>query len=315
MIELILGLSLAFIMFALGINLMPRDFAVAIRQPRALIAGLTCQVVLLPLIAYFLIQLFQLQGGLAIGVMVLSCCPGGITSNVMTRWAKGDVALSISYTAIASLLTVATLPLILSTTSGKFFITTTTPDIAIAPLAIKVFSIATLPALIGLLTRKVNPDWSSKVERKFSRLSNSLFAIILLATLISQWGVFTENLFRLGPILLSLNVLMLGVGCMVGSSMKLPSTQVTTVAIESGFQNGTVGIVVGSMLSQTSGESILSQSSLPSAVYGVLMMMTITPFVAWRRSLQEIKIRQTKTADSNHINIDSARKSTTLTTR
>jgi len=284
MIELVLGLSLAFIMFSLGLSLEPRDFAVALRQPKALLAGLLCQVIGLPLIAFLLIRLFQLQGDLAFGVMILSCCPGGITSNVMSRWARGDVALSISYTAIVSLLTAITLPFILGASAGQF-LQKADFAIAVAPLSLKVFAIATLPVLIGVVIKRLYSSSASRWERSCSRLANMLFALILLATLISQWAVFTDHLAALGPTLISLNVLMLLLGCTLGPLLALPSSQVTTLAIESGFQNGTVGIVVGAMLSQPGTDAVLTELSLPSAVYGVLMLITVAPFVLWRRSL------------------------------
>ena len=284
MIELVLGLSLAFIMLSLGLSLVPRDFAVAFRQPRALLAGLLCQVLLLPLMAFLLSRLFQLQGELAFGVMILSCCPGGITSNVMTRWARGDVALSISYTAIASLLTVVSLPLVLGVAAGQF-LSSNELKLAVAPLSLKVFAIATLPVLIGVVIRQLRPSVANGFEQGCSRLANLLFAVILLATLVSQWEVFTGNLSVLGPILLSLNVLMLLLGCTFGALLALSRRQVTTLAVESGFQNGTVGIVVGAMLSSPSADVVLTEMSLPSAVYGVLMLITVAPFMVWRRSL------------------------------
>ena len=284
MIELFLGLSLAIIMFSLGLSLEPRDFAVALRQPKALLAGLLCQVIGLPLIAFLLIRLFQLQGDLAFGVMILSCCPGGITSNVMSRWARGDVALSISYTAIVSLLTAVTLPLILGASAGQF-LETTDVQFAVAPLSFKVFAIATLPVLIGVVIKQLRSSAATRLEQRCSRLANLLFALILLATLMSQWDVFTAHLEVLDPILISLNVLMLLLGCTLGPLLALPRSQVTILAIESGFQNGTAGIVVGAMLSQPGSNGVLTEMSLPSAVYGVLMLITVAPFVIWRRAL------------------------------
>ena len=286
MIELVLGLSLAFIMFSLGLSLSEKDFAVAFHQPRALFAGLLCQVVLLPLVAFCLIYFFQLERELAFGVMILSCCPGGITSNVMTRWARGDVALSISYTAIVSLLTALTLPLVLRIASTQFLFDKAL-NISVLPLTLKVFTIATLPVLIGVLIRKIKPSSAITLERPCTVLSNALFALILLATLISQWDVFTGNLLTLGPILLSLNLLMLLIGCCMGTGLNLPRRQITTLAIESGFQNGTIGIVVGTLISKPVANAALSQTSLPSAVYGVLMLITIAPFIAWRRSITQ----------------------------
>ena len=216
MIELFLALSLAFIMFCLGLSLEPRDFAVALRQPKALLAGLLCQVIGLPVIAFLLIRLLQLQDDLAFGVMILSCCcPGGITTNVMSRWARGDVALSISYTAIVSLLTAIPLPLILGASAGQF-LETADVQFAVAPLSLKMFAIATLPVLIGVVIKQLRSSAASRLEQSCSRLANLLFALILLAALISQWDVFTAQLELLGPILISLNVLMLLLGwCVV----------------------------------------------------------------------------------------------------
>lgn len=287
MIELVLGLALAFIMFALGLSLSLGDFAVALRQPRALVAGLLCQVILLPVVAFVLIGLFQLQAELAFGVMILSCCPGGITSNLMTRWARGDVALSISYTAIVSLLTAFTLPFVLGLVSNQF-IAAEALELGVGSLSVKVFAIATLPVLIGVLIRKFHSTLAAGLERICAPLANGLFALILLATLVSQWAVFMGNLNVLGPILLSLNILMLFIGCCLGSGLRLPRQQVTTLAIESGFQNGTIGIVVGTLVSQPAADVLLSEASLPSAVYGVLMLVTIAPFVLWRRSISPV---------------------------
>ena len=287
MIELVLGLSLAFIMFSLGLSLSFKDFTVAFRQPKVLLAGLLCQVVLLPVVAFSLIFLFRLQGELAFGVMILGCCPGGITSNVMTRWAKGDVALSISYTAIVSLLTAFTLPFILAAASSQF-LSSETFEIDAIPLSFKVFAIATLPVLIGVFLKKIGPSAAS-FEGRVSQAANLMFAVIVLATLISQWSVFVGNLSLLGPVLLSLNLLMLAIGCFFGSFFKFSKDKITTLAVECGFQNGTVGIVVGTLVSKPVGDAFLTESSLPSAVYGVLMLITIAPFVIWRRSITSCK--------------------------
>ena len=284
MIELMLGVALAFIMFSLGLSLKPSDFNVALRQPKALIAGVTCQIILLPIVAYFLILLFGLDGKVALGVMILSCCPGGITSNVMTRWGRGDVALSISYTALASILTVVTLPLIVGLTAQQF-LPQQEISLGIGPLSARIFAIATLPAALGILVKSRRDHFAHTIESSFSKIANILFVIILLFTLASQWGTFMDNVIVLGPTLLMLNIVMLLIGCLVGQSLALSRPQVTTVAIESGFQNGTVGIVVGSLVSYPSVGSSLSQASLPSAVYGFLMLITIAPFVLWRRSL------------------------------
>ncbi len=138
MIELLLTGSLAFIMFSLGLSLTPQDFGFAFQQPKALIAGALAQLLLLPAIAFVLIWAFGLQGDFALGVMILSCCPGGITSNIMTKFSCGDVALSISYTALASLVTAVTLPLVLSVTA-PVLVPQQGIELSILPLILKVF--------------------------------------------------------------------------------------------------------------------------------------------------------------------------------
>ena len=283
MIEVVLGVSLAVIMFSLGLGLSPKDFAVAIQQPKALFAGVICQVVLLPLLAFVIVLSFRLEGEFALGVMILSCCPGGITSNVMTKWGRGDVALSISYTSLASLLTAITLPLILSV-AARAFLPEALFDLEILPLSVKVFSIATLPVLFGVTLRRMQPLLVERSEQKMAVVANALFVVILLGTLIGQWNTFAVNLLILGPILLGLNLIMLCWGCCVGSVLRLPKAKITTLAIESGFQNGTVGIVVGALVSQPATGEVFAPTSLPSAVYGVLMLITIAPFILWRRS-------------------------------
>ena len=285
MIELVLSVGLAFIMLSLGLSLQPADFGRALGQPRALMGGALAQLILLPLVAFGLLRLFGLTGDLALGVMILSCCPGGITSNVMTRLSRGDVALSISYTALASLVTAFTLPVVLSLTA-PLLLTSQTLELSILPLSLKVFSISTVPVVIGVWIAQQAPGFCKRNRQKAERLANLLFVLIVAGTLISQWSVFTSNLKTIGPTLLALNLLMLAIGLSLGNLLKMPTEQTTSLSIEAGFQNGTVGIVVGSLLGPDLMQSQLNSFSLPSAVYGVLMTVTILPFIAWRRSLK-----------------------------
>ncbi|QPN65733.1 bile acid:sodium symporter family protein [Synechococcus sp. CBW1006] len=273
MFTVALPLALAFIMFTLGMSLTPADFGFSLRRPHPLLAGVLCQVVLLPLVAFLLIRLFSLPGELGVGVLVLACCPGGITSNVMTRLARGDVALSISFTALASLITTITLPLIL-TVGGRALMGTALPAVSITGLGLKMFVMTTLPVLLGVLLRQRRQALTQRWERPCEQMANGLFVLI-------------ANLTSLGPVLLLLNLGMLAIGTAVAQILRLPASQVSAVAIESGFQNGTVGIAVGALLVGGSGPEMgLSAYSLPSGVYGVLMMITILPYLVWRRSIQ-----------------------------
>ena len=271
-------------MFSLGLSLKPQDFGVALHQPKALIAGAIAQLLMLPLIAFVLLRIFGVQGDFALGVMILSCCPGGITSSLVTKLSRGDVALSISYTALASLVTAATLPLVLSI-AAPIFIPQQEIGLSILPLSLKVFSLATLPVLLGVLIRQWTPKLAVRWQLPSSQVANVLFVAVLIGVLIGQWDVFIAYLPVLGPVLLLLNLLMLIVGLAVGHLLSLKKAQITSLSVEAGFQNGTIGIVVGSLISEELLQGGLTRFSLPSAVYSVLMLITIVPFVLWRRSL------------------------------
>jgi BASS family bile acid:Na+ symporter len=284
MFAIALPLALAFIMLALGISLTPADFRFALLRPRPLLAGLLAQMVLLPVVAWLLLQRFALGPELALGVMVLACCPGGITSNVMTRLARGDVALSISYTALASLLTMGTLPLIVAQAARSLRVADGL-TIDVSGLCLRMFLMTTLPVLAGMALRLRRPGLTQRLERPMARIAGGLFGLILLVTIVSQWSTLMANLGRLGPLLLLLNLLMLAIGTAVAQALRLSVPEVTTLAIESGFQNGTVGIAVGALLAGAAAGEGLSAFSLPSGVYGVLMNLTIGPFLLWRRSL------------------------------
>lgn len=282
MIETSLSAALAFIMFSLGLSLKPSDFSRAMSSPKELLAGAVTQIVLLPIIAFTLVVLFDIQGQLAIGVMILSCCPGGITSNIMTKLAKGDVALSISYTALASIATAVSLPLILRL-SSYLLSPLGVVSVSILPLSLRIFLLATLPVFTGVVTGQLLGFKAQKVEKVLGRLANILFAVIVLGVLVSQWSAFASNLPTLGPALLGLNLIMLTLGLAVGSSLGMNTQKSTALAIEAGFQNGTIGIVVGTIVGASDSTIALNSYSLPSAVYGVLMLITIAPFIAWRR--------------------------------
>ena len=282
MIEVAFSVALAFIMFSLRLSLKPSDFSKALSRPKEILAGVLTQIVLLPIVAYTLVVLFDIQDQLAIGVMILSCCPGGITSNIMTKLARGDVALSISYTALASIATAVSLPLILRLSS--FLLSPSElVSVSILPLSLRIFSLATLSIFTGVVTGQLLGFKAQKIEKALGRLANILFGVIVIGVLVSQWSAFTSNLPTLGPALLGLNLIMLALGLAVGSSLGMNTKKSTSLAIEAGFQNGTIGIVVGTIVGGSDSTVALNSYSLPSAVYGVLMLITIAPFIALRR--------------------------------
>ena len=277
-IDIFLPASLIFIMLTLGLGLELSDFTNLVRKPRSFFVGLTNQILLLPLVTYIIILVFGITKEAAVGMMILACCPGGVTSNIITKLAKGDTALSISYTAFNSILAIVTLPLIVGF-SMKSFMGLEAPDINILSLGLTMFFITAVPVGIGLLIREKNKYYADKLEPKASKISTILFAIIILGALLSEWETFINNFVLLGPAIVLLILTMLIIAYKSSKLFKMSDKQSITVAIESAMQNGTVGITVGNLIINP--ESGLSILSIPSGVYSILMYLICLPFVYW----------------------------------
>ncbi len=277
-IDIFLPASLIFIMLTLGLGLESSDFTNLVRKPRSFFVGLTNQILLLPLVTYIIILVFGITKEAAVGMMILACCPGGVTSNIITKLAKGDTALSISYTAFNSILAIVTLPMIVGF-SMKSFMGQEAPDVNILSLGLTMFFITAVPVGIGLLIREKNKYYADKFEPKASKISTILFAIIILGALLSEWETFINNFVLLGPVIVLLILAMLTIAYRSSKLFKMSDKQSITVAIESAMQNGTVGITVGNLIINP--ESGLSILSIPSGVYSILMYLICLPFVFW----------------------------------
>ena len=278
LIDVFLPLSLVFIMFTLGLGLTINDFKNVIKAPRAFGIGLINQMVLLPLFAFIIIILFGLTNELAVGMMILACCPGGVTSNVITKLAKGDTALSISYTAVISIATVFTLPLIVGF-SMQYFMGENAPEIKIITLGLTMFFVTALPVGLGLLVHSKFKNFTHSIEPKAGKISTLLFLVILIGALTSEWDTFVLNLNLLGPTIITLISVMLIIGYSSSRLFKMNKKQAITIAIESSIQNATVGITIGNLILYQ--DSTISILSLPSAVYGILMYCVCLPVVMW----------------------------------
>ena len=287
-IDVILPLSLAFIMFSLGLGLTVTDFSLVFTEPKAFAIGITNQMIVLPIVGFGIATFFGLSGEMAVGLMILTCCPGGVTSNILTKLAKGDTALSISYTAVVSVVTVISLPLIVGF-SMDHFMGEAAPDIDILGLGITMFLLTALPVMLGMSLRRFAVELTDKIEPGASKLAAGLFVIIVIAAIVSEFDTLIDNLGTLGPAVIVLNVMMLGIGWQSAIMLSLSDQRATTVAIESGIQNASVGITVGGLIMAPAAGATLSTLSLPSGVYGVLMYLVIAPFLFWRRknSVQE----------------------------
>jgi len=280
LLSVFLPLSLAFIMFSLGLGLTLDDFARVLRQPRGFVAGALAQVILLPVTAYLLLTAFPIAGSLALGVMILAFSPGGVTSNILTKLAGGSVALSVSLTAVVSLLCVVTVPFLTDWASNTFM-GSAAPDINITSLSLAVFAITTVPVALGVAFRHFASALVQRIEPVVSTIATILFVVIVVGALASNWQLFVDNLTTLGPLLVVLNIVLLVVGFAVASLLGLDPRQRVAVAIETGVQNATLGITVGSLIAEAA--SGLPPFSLPSGVYGITMYAVTLPFVFWAR--------------------------------
>ena len=277
-IDIFLPLSLIFIMFTLGIGLTSKDFTNLLHNPKAFFIGIINQMVILPIVAFVIILLIGITKELAVGIMILASCPGGVTSNIITKLAKGDTALSISYTAVISLLTIITLPIV-TILSMKYFMGTEAPPLNLLSLGLTMFFITAIPVGLGVLVRKKNKFFADNFETIATKISTILFIIIIIGALASEWQTFINNISEIGPAIILLIFSMLIIGYKSSNWFKMNSQQAVTVAIESGIQNGTVGITIGNIIiNPKTGLSILS---IPSGVYGVLMYFICLPFVFW----------------------------------
>ncbi|MEO1732837.1 MAG: bile acid:sodium symporter family protein [Pseudomonadota bacterium] len=280
LIEVALPLSLAIIMLSLGLGLGFEDFARVARRSRAFLIGALAQIIILPVIAFCALQLVALPPELAVGVMLLSFCPGGVTSNILSKLAKGDVALSVSLTAVISLLSILTVPL-LTAWAVSHFMSADAPDVNITSLAIAMFLITTLPVLIGVLVRQTAPSFATRIEPGFARLATGLFVLLVVAALATNWQLFMDNFAVLGGILVGLNILLLAVGYGISATAGLTPKERKTVAIEAGIQNSALGITLGGLVAvSTDG---FSAFALPAGVYGITMYAVALPFILWAR--------------------------------
>ncbi|MCH6198938.1 bile acid:sodium symporter family protein [Aquiflexum sp. LQ15W] len=267
-----LPLALAFIMLGMGLSLTVKDFKNIFIYPKAMILGLTNQLILLPIFGYALIQLFGLTGALAVGVMILAACPGGATSNLISHLSKGDTALSISLTAVSSLVTIVSIPLIVNFAISHFG-EEGSIALPVMETIIQIAGVTVVPVSIGMLLHKKFPKLSQKADRPVRIASAVFFALILIAAILKERDNLVEFFIQSGPITLMLNLLTLAVGFFLARVFLLSKRQAITIAIESGIQNGTLGIMIAATLLKN------SEMTIPVAIYSLIMFMTATVII------------------------------------
>ena len=276
-IDIFLPLALAFIMFALGIGLTVQDFTRVARQPRDFLVGAMSQMLVLPLVALALVSLWPMPPELAVGLMIIAAAPGGVTSNILTSFARGDVALSISLTAVTSLLSVLTIPIIATAAYAHLIGDTADQDISIAGTALSVFAIATLPVLIGLAVRRFAEGFALRFEPIARRLSTVLFIIVLAGAILQERANIAEYFAQAGLITLTLNVVMMALAFTLARLFATGPRQRVAISLECGLQNGTLAIAVAALLF---GGGLVT---VPAATYSLIMFGTGLLFVAFLR--------------------------------
>jgi BASS family bile acid:Na+ symporter len=280
-VKVLLPLILAFIMFSLGLGLKGHDFSRVLKFPVAFGVGLANQIVLLPLVALGLAYAFGLESIFAVGLMILAMCPGGVTSNILTKIAGGNAPLSISLTAITSLLSILTVPLLVAF-SVNHFMGEDAPPVNVTRLGLTMFLITAVPVTIGMAFTAKSPTLVEKIAPVVSRTAVALFVLIIVAALAKNWETFSSNLGTLGPVAVLLNIVMLILGLGSAKILKLDHRNATTISIESGVQNGTLAIAVGTIVAAVEGK-VLPPVTVPAAVYSITMYLVCVPFVFWRR--------------------------------
>lgn len=270
--QTILPLSLAFIMFSMGLTLTLKDFTNITKFPKPFIIGATLQLTSLPLIAYLIASLGLSYGFIipevAVGLVVIAACPGGVSSNLLVHMARGNTALSISLTSIISVLSVITIPFIVNFAYNSFLGAENTSPLPIAKTIVGIFAITVIPVILGMVAHAKNPIFTKKFEEAASRVSSILFVLIVFAVIFSKWTILVENFSSVWPITLIFNICIMLTTLLTVKLFSLSLKDQIAIVIECGLQNGTLAIMI--TLTFLNNEAMM----LPGALYSISMFLT-----------------------------------------
>ena len=270
-------IALALMMLGLGTSLTINDFTRVIKNPKDFIVGLICQLILLPVIAFVLIKLLNTPAELAVGVMIIAAAPGGVTSNIYTKFANGDVALSISLTAIISFISIITVPLIVFKSAEILEVSFMSKNISMIGISIKMFFVVTVPVIIGMVIRRFFNDYIVLKSSLITKISVILFALVLFAVYASEWDKIIPFIISAGLITTILNITMMFVGYYIAKMFASGIAQQRCIALECGLQNGTLAVFIATQLGSEVG--VLSPLIVPTAAYGLVMFATSLVFL------------------------------------
>ena len=258
---------LALIMLGLGLGLSIKDFARIIRTPRAFIVGLFSQLILLPIVALIIALSLDLPSAIAVGLMIIAAAPGGVTSNVLTKFANGDVALSISLTAVTSLICIVTVP-ILVISSADILGITIAKEISIVGVALKMALVVTVPVTIGMIIRGFAENFISSKTKFINKIMGWLFVIVFIAIWIEEKDNILTYLAQAGLAVLILNVLMMALAYFIAKKFVSGIAQQKCIALECGLQNGTLAVFVATLIFDDIAYVV------PTGAYALLMYIT-----------------------------------------
>lgn len=274
--DLLLPISLGIIMLGMGLSLVPGDFRRVALFPKAATIGIVNQIIILPLIGFLLLLLIPMRSPeLAVGIMILAACPGGPTSNLISHISRGDTALSITLTAISSLIVVFTIPLIVNFALRYFMEHGEYVPLPVFDTIIKVIIITLLPVAIGMFIKAKAPKFSSVMSKPVKIMSGILLFLIIMAAILNDKENFFNFFAQAGPVALALNAIMLVIGYLSAKLFSLKISQSITISIESGIQNGTLGIAIAATLLHN------PTMTISPAIYSLIMFMTAGIIIAW----------------------------------
>ncbi len=261
-------IALAIIMLGLGMGLTTEDFKRVVKNPKDFSIGFICQLIILPIVAFLLIKILKTPIELALGVMIIASAPGGITSNVLTKFANGDVALSVSLTAVISIISIITVPLIVFTSADLLGISLVDEKINMTGTALKMALVVAVPVILGMVIRKFADNFISSKTSIINKITGILFLIVFFSIWIEERDNIFNYLAQAGLVVLTLNIVMMTIAYHVAKVFASGIEQIKCISIECGLQNGTLAVFIATEISN---EIIYM---IPTAAYALIMYFT-----------------------------------------
>jgi BASS family bile acid:Na+ symporter len=270
-------LALAIIMLGLGLGLSIKDFTRVIKTPKDFLIGIVCQLILLPIVAYIITIILRLPIEIALGLMIIAAAPGGVTSNVLTKFANGDVALSISLTAVGSLISIISVPFIVFTSAEMLGVTNISKDITLTGIAIKMALVVTVPVIIGMTIRSFAENFVNSKIKIINNITSLLFVIVFVAIYVEERANILNYLTQAGTAVLTLNIVMMVLAFFIAKCCATGISQRKCIALECGLQNGTLAVFVATQLF----DDVVYLA--PTAAYALVMYITGFIFIYFLR--------------------------------